>query len=93
MKFGEDKCAFMSIVKGERKMYGNRIYVEGLEINELQVEDSCKYLGLDEDIAYIGELNKNRVKTEYLTVFGKFGNLNFIARIKSKLITCSLFQY
>ena len=47
MKFGEDKCAFMSIVKGERQMYGNSIYVEGLETNELQVEDSYKSVGLD----------------------------------------------
>ena len=66
MEFGEDKCAFMSIVRGERKMHGNSIYVEGLEIYELQVEDSYKYLGLDEDIAHKGELNKNRFKTEYL---------------------------
>ena len=35
MKFGEDNCAFMSIVNGERKMSSNSICVEGLEIKEI----------------------------------------------------------
>ena len=53
--------------------------------------DSYKSLGLDEDTKV--KLTRTVLRRSILTVFGKFGNLNFIARVKSKLITYSLFQY
>ena len=65
MKFGEDKCAYMYVEKGQRKELKNTISKNGLNLNELKSEDSYKYLGMDEDIAYRGEINKERTKKEY----------------------------
>ena len=38
--------------------------MDGLKISELQDTDSYKYLGADEDVAYWGTLNKDRVVKE-----------------------------
>ena len=46
-------------------MIGETIEMNGLQLEELEEEDSYKYLGLDEDIAYKGNLNKDRVRKEY----------------------------
>ena len=65
MKFGEDKCAYMYVEKGQRKELKNTITMNGLNLNELKSEDSYKYLGMNEDISYRGEINKERAKKEY----------------------------
>ena len=65
MKFGADKCAYMNIERGQIKTLGKTIPMNKLEISELEHEDSYKYLGLDEDIAIKGDMNKNRVTKEY----------------------------
>ena len=39
--------------------------MNGLELNELEINESYKYLGQDEDISYKGELNKEKVIKEY----------------------------
>ena len=65
MQFGEDKCAYVNIEKGMRKQLCNPIKLNGLKLNELKEEDSYKYLGMDEDIGYQGELTKDKVKKEY----------------------------
>ena len=67
MQFGEDKCAYINIERGGgvRKEQNATIEMNGLKMNELKSDDSYKYLGMDEDIAYQGELNKDRVMKEY----------------------------
>ena len=65
MQFGEDKCAYINIEKGMRKEENITIEINGLKMAELKSEDSYKYLGMDEDLAYPGELNKERVQKEY----------------------------
>ena len=65
MSFGADKCAYMSIQNGKRHVRGETIHMNGLELNELEVGESYKYLGQDEDISYKGELNKEKVMKEY----------------------------
>ena len=82
MKFGGDKCAFLTIERGVRKIHGNNICVNGLEISELKTDDSYKYLGLDEDISYKGELNKERVAKEYFTRIRKIWNSELYAKNK-----------
>ena len=42
-----------------------RKVMNGLELNELEINESYKYLGQDEDISYKGELNKEKVLKEY----------------------------
>ena len=59
MEFGADKCAYINIERDKRKMIGEIIEINGLRLEELEEEDSYKYLGLDEDIAYKGNLKKD----------------------------------
>ena len=58
MRFGVDKCAYMYIEHGKRKSTGTE-----LEMGGLNISDS---LGADEDVAYRGTLNKDRVVKEYI---------------------------
>ena len=39
--------------------------MNGLELNELEIDESYKYLGQDEDISFKGDLNKEKVMKEY----------------------------
>ena len=55
----------MHILNGKRRVRGETIKMNGLELNELELSESYKYLGQDEDISYKGELNKERVTKEY----------------------------
>ena len=64
MTFGADKCAYLYIERGQRKSLGNTISMNNLDIKELENNDTYKYLGLDEDIALKGDLNKDRVTKE-----------------------------
>ena len=82
MTFGADKCAYLYIERGQRKTLGDTIHVNGLELTELVENDSYKYLGCNEDISYKGDLNKERVKGNILTVSEKSGNRNCIAGTK-----------
>ena len=65
MSFGSDKCAYMFIHNGKRKVRGETIKMNGLELQELEIDESYKYLGQDEDISFKGDLNKERVVKEY----------------------------
>ena len=65
MEFGADKCAYLRIMKGERKSLGSTFEMNGLKLSELKEGESYKYLGMDEDIAIVGEINKEKVRSEY----------------------------
>ena len=65
MSFGEDKCAYVYVEKGKRKTLGSSIVINGLTIQELAVEKTYKYLGVDETVKFDSELNKHNVQTEY----------------------------
>ena len=68
MAFGSDKCAYMFIHNGKRKVRGETIKMNGLELQELEIDESYKYLGQDEDISFKGDLNKERVVKEYRVI-------------------------
>ena len=89
MKFGVDKCAYLYIEKGKRKTIGECIEVNGLPMNELKDHDTYKYLGLDEDIAYKGELNKERVMKEYFNRVNKIWKSELYS--KNKIIAQNIF--
>ena len=59
--FGESKCAFLAIDKGKIVESHEVIVMNGVVIKPLKDGDSCKYLGKDENIVYVGPLNKERV--------------------------------
>ena len=65
MCFGEDKCRYTYVERGKRKSQGEAIVINGVTIKELKEGESCKYLGVDEDIEYKGSINKERVLKEH----------------------------
>ena len=66
MKFGQDKCAYIKIEKGKNTTT-TPIEINGLTIKPIQEGESCWYLGQDENIAYKGTINKERVSKEYIS--------------------------
>ena len=66
MKFGQDKCAYIKIEKG-KKTTTTPIEINGLTNKSIQEGESYRYLGQDENIAYEGTINKERVSKEYLS--------------------------
>ena len=65
MIFGESKCAFLAIDKGKVVESHEAIVINRVAIKPLKDGDSYKYLGQDENIGYVGPLNKARVTAEY----------------------------
>ena len=65
MKFGKEKCTFLHIEKGIIKK-SSPLNINHLTIQPVADGDSCKYLGIDENITYNGALNKEKVSKEYL---------------------------
>ena len=82
MSFGGDKCAYMHINNGKRKVRGETINMNGLELRELEMNESYKYLGQDEDISFKGALNKERVTKEYYRRVRKVWNSELYCRNK-----------
>ena len=89
MTFGTDKCAYLYIERGQRKTLGETITLNGLQLNELVDNDSYKYLGCDEDIAYRGNLNKERVTKEYFNRVRKIWKSELYS--KNKIIAHNIF--
>ena len=50
MAFGEDKCGYIYIEKGQRKAVGQSMVSNDVTIKELKEGELYKYLGLDENI-------------------------------------------
>ena len=65
MSFGQDKCRYVLIDKGKLKQQGEPIVINGVTIKELKDGELYKYLGIDENILYDGDLNKERILKEY----------------------------
>ena len=67
MTFGEDKCVYQQVENG--KLIKNTEYLEinNLFIKPIKDGDTYKYLGIDENISYVGAVNKERVTKEYYT--------------------------
>ena len=83
------KCAYIYIEKVKCKTIGECIEINRLPMNELGEHDTYKYLGLDEDIAYQGELNKERVKKEYFNRVNKIWKSELYS--KNKVIAHNIF--
>ena len=65
MQFGNDKCAYLYIEKGNVKSLGEQLIMNNIRLNELPEGDTYKYLGQDESVGYNGQLNKEKVLKEY----------------------------
>ena len=66
MKFGVDKCAFVQVEKGKLVQNPDPLRVNDLVIEPVPAGDTYTYLGIDENIAYDGPLNKTKLTKEYL---------------------------
>ena len=66
MKFGQDKRAYIKTEKGKNTTT-TPIEINGLMIKPIQKGDSYQYLGQDENVAYEGTINKERISKEYLS--------------------------
>ena len=67
MTFAEDKCAYQQIEKGKLHNNTKERQINDLLIKPIPKGDSYKYLGIDENISYVGLVNKTRVTKEYYT--------------------------
>ena len=65
MKFGQDKCAHLVIEKGQIKNNGQHLEMNGVKIQQVDEGECYKYLGQDENISYVGAVDKERVSKEY----------------------------
>ena len=82
MKFGLDKCAYIYIERGIQKSLDAKLSINGTDIEELDSGETYTYLGQDEDIGFKGELNKQRVKKEYLRRVRQTWNSELYSRNK-----------
>ena len=82
LKFGEDKCAYICIKRGKKSTEGETIDINDLNVRELKEDEPCRCLGLDENIGYDENLNKERIVKEYKKRVKKYGNQNCMQEIK-----------
>ena len=61
MTFGEDKCAYQQVENGKLIKNTEHLEMNNLFIKPIKDRDTYKYLGIDEDISYVGTVNKERV--------------------------------
>ena len=66
MNFGKEKCTYMRIEKGKMLDSSNPTVVNDLIIKPILSGDNYRYLGICENIAYSGPIDKTRVLKEYL---------------------------
>ena len=64
MKFGESKCVNMVIERGKFIEQVEPIVMNDVTINPMKTDECYKYLGQDENISYVGPINKDRVTKE-----------------------------
>ena len=66
MNFGKEKCTYMWTKKGKMVDSSNPIVMKDLIIKPILSGDNYRYLGIGENIAYSGPINKTRVLKEHL---------------------------
>ena len=64
MQFGADKCAYVKIVNGKQVSCKDKINVNNLEVTPIADGDTYRYLGQDENVEFVGVINKERVTKE-----------------------------
>ena len=65
MKFGEDKCAYLQIERGEIVQNEEPIFNNQLTINPVKIGDCYRQLGVNENVEFIGPINKDKTLKEY----------------------------
>ena len=65
MTFGDDKCAYQQIQNGKLLKCTNNLKINQLSVKPMKEGDTHKYLGIDENISYVGPISKDRITKEY----------------------------
>ena len=65
MTFGDDKCAYQQIQNRKPLQNTNNLEIDQLSIKSFKEGGTYKYLGIDDNISYIGPINKHRITKEY----------------------------
>ena len=82
MLSGESKCIFLTINKIKIIESHETIVMNWvLTIKPFKEEDSHNYHGQDENVGYVGPLNKTRVTANYKNVYERSGQANYLHRI------------
>lgn len=58
MNLGLDKRTYVYIEQGKRKSLGTKLTINNVDITELELGETYKYIGQDEEIGFKSELNK-----------------------------------
>ena len=67
MTFGEDKYVYQQIEKVKLINNTKELQINDLSIEQMPEMNSYKYLRTDENISYVGLVNKTRVTKDYHT--------------------------
>ena len=74
MTFGDDKYAYQQIQNGKLLQCTKNLDINQLSIKPMKEGDTYKYIGIDENISYIGPINKYRITREYYHRIKKIWN-------------------
>ena len=74
MTFGDDNCAYQQIQNGKLLKCTNNLEINQLSVKPMNEGDTYKYLGIDENISYVGAINKHRITKEYYHRIKKIRN-------------------
>ena len=67
MNFRQDKCSHLVNEKVQIKHNGQHLEINDVKIQQVDEGECYKYLGQDENISYVGTVNKERVCKQYFT--------------------------
>ena len=67
MKFGQHKCSHVVTEKGQIKNSGKHLQMDCVKILQVNKGKCYQCLRQDENISYVGTVNKGRVSKEYFT--------------------------
>ena len=93
MTFGDNKCAYQQVENGKLIKNTEHLEMNNLFIKPIKDGDTYKYLGIDENISYVGTLNKERVTKEYYTRVKKIWKSDFHLSTKLLLIIHLSYTY
>ena len=65
MKFGKDKCAYLQIERGKIVQNEGPKFTNQVTIKPVKEGDCYRYLGVHENIEFVGPINKDKILKEY----------------------------
>ena len=79
MTLGDDKYAYQQIGFRKPRQFTNNLKVTQFSIKPMIERDTYKYLGIDNNITYVGPIKKQRIPKEYYHRIKKIYNLELLS--------------